>query len=32
MRAIIEVHFPAIKQRLVSEALKLFYEICEVQA
>src|ERR1700737_3685593 len=25
MRAIIEVHFPGIKQRLVSEALKLFY-------
>src|SRR3984893_12646279 len=30
MRAIIEVHFPGIKQRLVSEALKLFYEIREV--
>src|SRR5579871_2294784 len=27
MRAIIEVHFPGIKQRLVAEALKLFYEI-----
>ncbi len=27
MRAIVEVHFPGIKQRLVSEALKLFYEI-----
>ena len=24
MRAIIDVHFPGIKQRLVSEALKLF--------
>ncbi len=30
MTAIIEVHFPGIKQRLVSEALKLFYEIREV--
>ena len=30
MRAIIEVHFPGIKQRLVSEALRLFYEIREV--
>src|SRR6266513_1120787 len=30
MRAIVEVHFPGIKQRLVSEALKLFYEIREV--
>jgi MoxR-like ATPase len=30
MRAIIEVHFPGIKQRLVGEALKLFYEIREV--
>jgi MoxR-like ATPase len=30
MRAIIEVHFPGIKQRLVAEALKLFYEIREV--
>src|ERR1700752_4346890 len=30
MRAIIEVHFPGIKQRLVSEALKLFYEVREV--
>src|SRR5258708_3194854 len=27
MQAIVEVHFPGIKQRLVSEALKLFYEI-----
>ena len=27
MRSIIEVHFPGIKQRLVSEALKTFYEI-----
>ena len=27
MKAIIEVHFPAIKPRLVSEALKTFYEI-----
>src|SRR5207247_5229988 len=30
MRAIIDVPFPGIKQRLVSEALKLFYEIREV--
>ena len=30
MRAIIEVHFPGIKKRLVSEALKLFYEIRDV--
>jgi MoxR-like ATPase len=29
MRAIIEVHFPGIKQRLVSEALKLFYEVLD---
>ena len=27
MKAIVEVHFPAIKPRLVSEALKTFYEI-----
>jgi MoxR-like ATPase len=30
MKAIIEVHFPGIKQRLVAEALKIFYEIREV--
>ena len=30
MRAIVEVHFPGIKQRLVSEALKLFYEVRDV--
>src|SRR3954463_8752568 len=30
MTAIIEVHFPGIKQRLVAEALRLFYEIREV--
>jgi MoxR-like ATPase len=30
MRAIVDVHFPGIKQRLVAEALKLFYEIREV--
>ena len=30
MRAIVEVHFPEIKQRLISEALKMFYEIREV--
>ncbi len=27
MKQIIEVHFPAIKARLVSEALKVFYDI-----
>src|SRR3954464_2107748 len=30
MRAIIDVHFPGIKQRLVGEALRLFYEIRDV--
>src|SRR5215471_13883145 len=30
MRTIIEVHFPGIKQRLVAESLRLFYEIREV--
>ncbi|HWM83683.1 MAG TPA: MoxR family ATPase [Pseudolabrys sp.] len=30
MRAIVEVHFPGIKQRLVAEALRLFYEIRSV--
>jgi MoxR-like ATPase len=30
MRAIVEVHFPGIKKRLVSEALRIFYEIREV--
>ncbi|MDI4656678.1 AAA family ATPase [Xanthobacter autotrophicus] len=30
MRAIVEVHFPGIKQRLVGEALRLFYELREV--
>src|SRR6187431_3836510 len=30
MRAIIDVHFPGIKQRLVAEALRLFYEVREV--
>ncbi|MFG1346821.1 MoxR family ATPase [Xanthobacter autotrophicus DSM 431] len=30
MRAIVEVHFPGIKQRLVSEALRLFYDLREV--
>jgi MoxR-like ATPase len=30
MRAIIEVHFPGVKHRLVAEALKLFYEIRDV--
>ncbi len=30
MAAIVDVHFPGIKQRLVGDALKLFYEIREV--
>jgi len=30
MRAIIEVHFPGIKQRLVAEALKIFYDVRDV--
>src|SRR5688572_3494085 len=30
MRAIVDVHFPGVKQRLVAEALKLFYEIRDV--
>src|SRR5215469_14120967 len=30
MRAIVDVHFPKIKQRLVSEALKIFYDIRQV--
>src|SRR6202044_1816563 len=30
MRAIIAVHFAGIKQRLVAEALRLFYEIRDV--
>ena len=30
MRAIVEVHFPGLKGRLVSEALKIFYDIREV--
>ncbi|MGD9866892.1 MAG: AAA family ATPase, partial [Hyphomicrobiales bacterium] len=30
MREIVEVHFPGLKQRLVSEALKIFYEMREV--
>ncbi|HWE45279.1 MAG TPA: MoxR family ATPase [Caulobacteraceae bacterium] len=30
MRAIVEVHFPGIKQRLVAEALKIFYDIRQV--
>ena len=30
MKAIVEVHFPGIKQRLVAEALRLFYDIREV--
>src|SRR5476651_93245 len=31
MRAIIDVHFPGIKQRLVAEALKIFYDVRDVQ-
>ncbi|MGD9867523.1 MAG: AAA family ATPase, partial [Hyphomicrobiales bacterium] len=30
MREIVVVHFPGLKQRLVSEALKIFYEMREV--
>ncbi|MFG1192263.1 AAA family ATPase [Xanthobacter flavus] len=30
MRAIVEVHFPGIKQRLVGEALRTFYELRDV--
>lgn len=30
MKAIVEVHFPGIKQRLVAEALRMFYEIRDV--
>ena len=30
MRAIVDVHFPNIKSRLVTEALKVFYEVREV--
>src|SRR5690606_40780066 len=30
MASIVEVHYPGIKQRLVTEALKLLYEIREV--
>lgn len=30
MRAIVEVHFPGIKPRLVSEALRLFYDLREI--
>jgi MoxR-like ATPase len=30
MKAIVDVHFPGIKQRLVSEALRLFYEVRDV--
>ena len=30
MRAIIDVHFPGLKGRLVSEALKIFYDVREV--
>lgn len=31
MREIVEVHFPGLKQRLVSEALRVFYQLRDVQ-
>ncbi len=31
MAEIVEVHFPGVKQRLVADALKIFYEIREVE-
>ena len=30
MQAIVDVHFPGIKQKLVAEALRIFYEVREV--
>jgi MoxR-like ATPase len=30
MRAIVDVHFPGVKQRLVAEALKIFYDMRQV--
>jgi MoxR-like ATPase len=30
MQAIVDVHFPGIKQRLVAEALKIFFEVRDV--
>ena len=30
MRQIVEVHFPGIKQKLISEALRIFYDIRKV--
>ena len=30
MRAIVDVHFPGLKGRLVSEALKIFYDVRDV--
>jgi MoxR-like ATPase len=30
MRAIIEAHFPSVKQRLVSEALRVFYDLRQI--
>ena len=30
MAAIVEVHFPALKQRLVAEALRIFYDVRDV--
>ena len=30
MQQIVDVHFPGIKQRLVAEAMKIFFEIREV--
>ena len=31
MKAIVEVHFPGLKQRLLSEAMRIFYDLREVQ-
>jgi MoxR-like ATPase len=30
MQRIVDVHFPGIKQKLVAEALRIFYEVREV--
>jgi MoxR-like ATPase len=31
MKAIVDVHYPGIKRRLVEEALRIFFEIRDVQ-
>ena len=31
MKAIIDVHYPGIKQKLVSEALRIFYDMRKVR-